>query len=123
MKKIKSFQEWDSMNEGLWNLLFGSKKNKKEKGERKSKNIHLNGYIILPEWDGKKNVKIESTNIYPSLNKSKIEFRVGKNNIDHIVFHSKDKDSRSVSVYKGGKAKELTLDKSEADRIRKQYLS
>lgn len=64
MKKIKYFEKW-SLDEGI--LDFFKKKKKK-----KSNTIHLNGYIIIPELGGKKNVKLESSNIYPSEKKDQI---------------------------------------------------
>jgi hypothetical protein len=66
MKKIKYFEEW-SVSEGILDIF------KKKKKEKNSNAIHLNGYIKIPKLGDKKDVKLESSNIYPSKNKDQIQ--------------------------------------------------
>jgi hypothetical protein len=116
MKKIKYFEEW-SVSEGILDIF------KKKKKEKNSNAIHLNGYIKIPKLGDKKDVKLESSNIYPSKNKDQIQFMIRNNGIDHIIFYTKNKNDKSIKVFSGGKSTSMELDNQEADRLRKKYLS
>ena len=116
MKKIKYFEEW-SVSEGILDIF------KKKKKEKNSNAIHLNGYIKIPKLGDKKDVKLESSNIYPSKNKDQIQFMIINNVIDHIIFYTKNKNDKSIKVFSGGKSTSMELDNQEADRLRKKYLS
>lgn len=106
MEKIKSFQEWNSVNEGILDFL---KKKKEEKD-----------YIVLPKWEGKNDVEVISKR-KPYVSTDYVEFYINDKGIDTIIFHNKNIGDTNISVNVGKNKHSLKLDRKEADRLRNLY--
>ena len=77
-------------------------------------------YIIIPQWQGKRNVKLTAKN-KPYVSSDYIEFNIREGGIDIVIFYNKTVGDTSTRIISGNNAASIKLDRSEADRLRNKY--
>jgi hypothetical protein len=77
-------------------------------------------YIIIPQWQGKRNVKLTLKH-KPYVSSDYVQFYVGENGIDNVIFYNKTVGDTKAKITFGNNATVINLDRSEADRLRNKY--